>query len=205
MLYTKAKPLAETPLARFPAVSGEGGRQRPGGGRHGHRAESRPPVPPSAEWLRCRRFSFLFSSFLWWAFSFRAICCGGLMAKESSSSPLERDTARRVGREKAPRASGAPGGLRSRPNQRLRDSVGHEAAGKTVSSARTRGDSVGGDRVAPEETGATHTGVSCLQQRCHPRAKPCHVRTVPTCSPPLVPQRSCLARSPPVLLEPSDP
>lgn len=58
---------------------------------HG-RKQTRAPVPPSAEWLRCRRFSFLFSSFLWWAFSLRDICWGGLMAKESSSSPLERDT-----------------------------------------------------------------------------------------------------------------
>ena len=47
------------------------------------------PLPPSSEWLRCRRFSFLLSSFLWCDLSFLAICCGGLMASESSSSPLK--------------------------------------------------------------------------------------------------------------------
>jgi len=45
-------------------------------------------TPPSAEVLRWRLFSFLFSSFLWWDLSFLAICCGGLMANESSSSAL---------------------------------------------------------------------------------------------------------------------
>lgn len=47
-------------------------------------------TPPSAEWLRWRLLSFLFSSFLWWDLSFLAICCGGLIASDSSSSPLHK-------------------------------------------------------------------------------------------------------------------
>lgn len=46
-------------------------------------------VPPSAEWLRRRLLSFLFSSFLWWDLSFLVICWGGFIASDSSSSPLE--------------------------------------------------------------------------------------------------------------------
>lgn len=48
-------------------------------------------LPPSAEWLLCLLLSFLFSSFLWYDLSFLAICCGGLMAKDSSSSPLRKN------------------------------------------------------------------------------------------------------------------
>ena len=94
-IYNKLELLAKPWPPVFLLGAAEGGRPRKrkqAESQH-NTEENKRAIPPSAEWLRCLRFSFLFSSFLWWAFSFRDICWGGLMAKESSSSPLKEDTA----------------------------------------------------------------------------------------------------------------